>query len=208
MGASHIEQIYPYVNSLNNFYNVYFLTQSGCFVTPSMKNPKWECSNLQDYSKLLDELKFDKIVTSLYSFDSYLPKDFEQRKVQIKRRVAEFDEYITKIKNESNDVYLLLGEPRGLEFDPTKAIRNNLASSISEASARREYDEHINALGLLRNIEGVQIIDPITHLCRDGNCFTRDNELGFFYRDKNHMRPSYAIKNLGYLAEIFTPELP
>ena len=34
MGASHIEQLYPYVESLNNEYNIYFLTQSGCFVTP------------------------------------------------------------------------------------------------------------------------------------------------------------------------------
>ena len=54
----------------------------------------------------------------------------------------------------------------------------------------------------LKNIEHVEVIDPIKHLCKDGLCKTRD-EKAFFYRDYNHMRPWYSIKANSYLDAIF-----
>lgn len=203
MGASHIEQIYPYVESLDNEYNIYFLTQAGCFVTPSMKNPKWKCSNLQNYRNLFESIKFDKIVTSFYSFDSYLSKDPLKRKVSITQRAREYDKYLVDIKTRAQEVYLILGEPRGDEFDPVISIRRNLPGKISESNARSEYYDHNYALELLNELEGVNLIDPISHLCSFDECNTRDSEFGFFYRDKNHMRPSYAIKKMNYLDFIF-----
>jgi len=203
MGASHIEQIYPYVDSLDNEYNIYFLTQAGCFVTPSMTNPKWKCSNLQNYISIFDTIKFEKVVTSFYSFISYLPEGTLERKSSIALRVKEYDKYLSDIKVLVEDIYLILGEPRGNEFDPIKSIRDNLANSISELDARKEYKEHQYALNLLTELNGVNLIDPISHLCNSGVCPTRNKKHGFFYRDKNHMRPSYAIEKLNYLDVIF-----
>ena len=205
MGASHIEQIYPYVVSLDTEYNIYFLTQAGCFVTPSMKNPKWKCSNLQNYKNLFDNIKFDKVVTSFYSFDSYLHKEPSKRKVSITQRAQEYDKYLIDIKARVQEIYLILGEPRGDEFDPVIAVRRNLAGKISESVARSEYYVHNYALEILSELEGVNLIDPISHLCSSDECHSRDREFGFFYRDKNHMRPSFAIEKLSYLNFIFLP---
>ena len=202
MGASHIEQLYPYVESLNNEYNIYFLTQSGCFVTPSMKNPKWNCDNLQNYEKLLEEVKFEKVVTSFYSFNSYLPNERTERDEEKRGRIKEYDNYLNTMKTNVSKVFVIMGEPKGEEFDPTLAIRKGLPNSIPETKARSDYTEHEDALKQLKNIEHVEVIDPIKHLCKDGLCKTRD-EKAFFYRDYNHMRPWYSIKANSYLDAIF-----
>lgn len=202
MGASHIEQLYPYVESLNNEYNIYFLTQSGCFVTPSMKNPKWNCDNLQNYEKLLEKVKFEKVVTSFYSFNSYLPNERTERDEEKSGRIKEYDNYLNTLKTNVSRVFVIMGEPKGEEFDPTLAIRKGLPNSIPETKARSDYTEHEDALKQLKNIEHVEIVDPIKHLCKNGLCKTRD-EKAFFYRDYNHMRPWYSIKANSYLDAIF-----
>ncbi|QGX61525.1 acyltransferase family protein [Alteromonas mediterranea] len=202
MGASHIEQLYPYVESLNNEYNIYFLTQSGCFVTPSMKNPKWNCDNLQNYEKLLEEVKFEKVVTSFYSFNSYLPIERTERDGEKRGRIKEYDNFLNTLKRNVSKVFVIMGEPKGEEFDPILAIRKGLPNSIPEIKARSDYTEHEDALKQLKNIEHVEVIDPIKHLCENGLCKTRD-EKAFFYRDYNHMRPWYSIKANSYLDAIF-----
>ena len=106
LGASHIEQLYPYIESLENEFNVYFLTQSGCFVTPSMKNPKWNCNNLQDYKKLVEKVKFEKVVTSFYSFDSYLPRERVEREREKNIRISEYDEFIAFLKEKIRYVFV------------------------------------------------------------------------------------------------------
>ena len=203
MGASHIEQIYPYVENLNNEFNIYFLTRSGCFVTPSMKNPKWKCDNLQEYEKLIKEIEFQKVLTSFYGFDSYLPPEADERKSNIDLRIAEYDNFLSVLQNEIPKIYLITGEPKGLEFDPIIALRKRLPSTISEVSARLKYTEHVEALNKLNNLNGIQIIDPITHLCEKGLCRTSDKVHGFFYRDDNHMRPWYSIQKNTYLDIVF-----
>lgn len=203
IGSSHTEQLYPYVESLDNIFNVYFLTRGGCFVTPSMKNHKWDCDNLQNYQQLFKNLKFEKIVTSFYSFDLYLSEDKTKHKQQVTTRIKEYDLFLSKVKSQAKEVYLILGEPKGDQFDPKLAIRHNLQDFITEEQARRRYALHQTALGLLTELEGVTLIDPIDHLCRNGICKTRDSTYGFYYRDDDHMRPWYAITKMGYLNEIF-----
>jgi peptidoglycan/LPS O-acetylase OafA/YrhL len=203
MGASHIEQIYPYVESLDNEYNVYFLTRSGCLVIPSMKNPKWKCNNLQNYKKLIEKVEFQKVLTSFYNFDSYLPGDSSERELEKNIRINEYDDFLDFIKSRIAQVFIITGEPKGLEFNPTIALRNKLPGTITEESARSNYIEHLNALKKLKNLRGVEIIDPIEHLCGEGVCNTRDDKHGFFYRDDNHMRPWYSVKHNSYLNKIF-----
>jgi peptidoglycan/LPS O-acetylase OafA/YrhL len=203
IGASHTEQLYPYVENLDNDFNVYFLTQGGCFVTPSMRNPKWDCDNIQHYQTLFNSLKFEKIVTSFFSFNSYLSNVESEQKEEIATRIKEYDSFLSQIKSEAKDIYIILGEPKGEEFDPKAAVRNNLQDFITEKQARTNYTVHQEALNRLTELDGVTVIDPINHLCSNGICKTRNSTEGFFYRDKNHMRPWYAIASLTYLDEIF-----
>jgi len=203
IGASHTEQIYPYVKSLDNHFNVYFLTQGGCFVTPSMKNPKWACDNLQNYQDLFETVKFEKIVTSFYSFESYFSENASERDMEVTTRINEYDAFLSNVKSMAKDVYVISGEPKGNEFDPKESIRNGLNDFITENEARSNYVVQSDALSRLTQLDGVTLIDPIKHLCNNGICKTRNSTEGFFYRDKNHMRPWYAIKNMTYLDEVF-----
>ncbi len=203
LGASHTEQLYPYVKGLNSDYNIYFLTNGGCLATPSMKHPKWNCDNLQNYQLLLDKVKFDKIVTSLYSFNVYLSDTEAERLEQIALRTKEYDVFLAQLKAAATEVYLILGEPRGEEFDPQVAIRHGLKAFITEEEARKSFVIHKKALSLFTELDNIEIIDPIQHLCNEGICRTSNDAQGFYYRDNNHMRPWYAIEKLTYLDHIF-----
>jgi peptidoglycan/LPS O-acetylase OafA/YrhL len=203
MGSSHMEQIYPYVKSLGSEYNVYFLTMGGCFVTPIMSNPKWSCSNIQDYSELIEKVKFERILTSFYSFPKYLPVSGQARQSELNTRIAQYDEFLLNIKNKIPVVYLTLGEPTGWEFSPKHAIRHNLKDHISTAQARKKFEIHYAAFAELKELNNVVVIDPIDYLCKSGKCMTRDEEMDFFYRDETHMRPQYAIENLRFLDVVF-----
>jgi len=203
LGASHIEQIYPYVLNLNSDYNIYFITKSGCLVVPSMRNPKWSCENLQNFEKIFKSINFEKIVTSFYSFDSYLPIVDEKRYEELAIRIKDYDKFLRLVKAKANEVVVILGEPIGDEYDPSLTIKFNHKDFISESTARSNYDIHNMALSKLEELDRVKVIDPINYLCSDGICKTRDSIKGFYYRDRNHMQAWYAIENLSYLNEVF-----
>jgi peptidoglycan/LPS O-acetylase OafA/YrhL len=201
IGASHIEQTYPYVESFGSEYNVYYLTMGGCFVSPSYVNPKWSCSNIQNYKKIINEIEFDKIVTSIYTLDYYLSEDDKIKTEQIKDRIIEYNDFLRFVKSKSNEVFMILGEPKGAEFNPLLAIRHNLKKSITIKEARDEYTVHYSALDKLDETDGITIIDPIEYLC-DEVCLIMDDDFNYYYKDSSHMRPWYAKKSLRYLDSI------
>jgi peptidoglycan/LPS O-acetylase OafA/YrhL len=202
IGASHIEQTYPYILSLDTKYNVYYLTASGCFVSPSYVNPKASCSNIQDYKEIIDEVGFDKIVTSISVLGDYLSEDENVRIQQINTRIIEYNEFLRFANNNSNQVFMILGGPRGREFDPKLSIRHDLNNYITIEEAKEPYTIHYGALDELNEISNVTVIDPIDYLC-DEVCKVMDEDFNYYYKDRSHMRPWYASKYLGYLDIIF-----
>lgn len=195
IGASHIEQTYPYVKNFPSQYNVYFLTQGGCFITPAMKNPGWSCANIQNYKELFTHIRFDKVVTSLYGliFPSSSSED------SIERRIGDFDQFLAFAKSNAAEVHLILGEPIGDNFHPKLAIRHQLPEFIPVDLIRDKYEVHYDALRKL-NLNEVNVIDPLNYLCSD-ICPTKLNGK-FAYRDRTHMRPFYAVEKLTYLRPI------
>ena len=79
-----------------------------------------------------------------------------------------------KSKSKVREIFLLTGEPKGIEFDPVFAVRNKLPDSIAETQVRINYSEHEDALTKLRNIDGINIIDPIAYLCQNKQCKTHN----------------------------------
>ncbi|WP_370978077.1 acyltransferase family protein [Agaribacterium sp. ZY112] len=203
IGSSHIEHLYPYVASLDSEYNVYFLTMGGCFVAESFKNPKWSCSNVQGYKSLMEQVEFEKVVTSLYNINGYLSGDAEIATRQLKQRVREYDQFLAYVKTKVKQVVVLLGEPKGDEFDPKKSLRRDLAGFISVEQARSNYRVHYEALQSLQNLEGVMVIDPIDYLCTDV-CKVMNKDYEYYYSDSNHLRPWYAIASLDFLDPVLT----
>lgn len=201
IGASHIEQTYPFVKQYGSKYNIYYVTKGGCFVSPSYVNPKWSCSNIQNYKEIINKVSFDKIVTSIYMLDGYLSKNKELRDEQIKNRVIEYNDFLNFAKSKTNKVYMILGEPTGKEFDPKMSVRHELNNFITVNKAREEYKIHYSALNELSESKGVKIIDPIDYLCNE-ICSVMDDNFKYYYKDSTHMRPWYARNNLHYLTEI------
>ena len=202
IGASHIEQTYPYVKNLNSEYNIYYLTRGGCFVSQSYVNPKWSCENIQNYRHLINNVKFDRIVTSIYTLGGYLSSDEQERKKQIKERTSQYDEFLNFAKERADKVYMILGEPSGEEFDPKLSIRYNLKDNIGIEVAREKHKMIYEQLNNLREISDVTVIDPMDSLC-DDVCMVMDVNSNYYYKDTNHMRPWYAKEALGYLDVIF-----
>lgn len=203
LGASHIEQTYPYVQEHHKEYNIYYLTQGGCFVTRSTKPFSGDCQ-IQRYQKIFAQIHFEKVVTSFYCFDCGMPhpKLIEQIHKEATQRIFEYDQFLKFIKSKTKDVFLILGEPKGDEFNPKLATQFNLSNQVETDKIRNQYKMHNDALKQLTELSGITIIDPISHLC-DEHCYTRDKSNKFFYRDANHMRPWYAKKHLTYLDVIF-----
>ncbi|MFB9135778.1 acyltransferase family protein [Vibrio olivae] len=201
IGASHIEQTYPYVASFGSEYNIYYDTAEGCFVSPSFVNPKWSCLNIQNYQALFDEVKFDKIVTSFYGFDGYLSDSEIIKNQQIQKRISEYNTFLKFVKNKSQEVFVILGEPKGPEFDPKMSTRRNLKRFITKQQAKENYTLHYTALEQIPEAADVVKIDPIDFLC-DDVCQVMDSNFNYYYKDANHMRPWYAKKHLSYLDPI------
>ncbi|PKF61437.1 acyltransferase [Psychromonas sp. psych-6C06] len=201
LGASHIEQTFPYVEQLDTEYNIYYLTQGGCLLLPSYR-PNLDCSNVKGYKDILSEIHFDKIVTSLFLLDSYLPENDRLKAAQLNIRIAELNEFLEYTKDNSLDVFLILGEPRGKEFNPKLSIRHSLNSEIPTKKVKESYATHYKVLPSIIRSDRVTIIDPIDYLCRE-TCRTRDVNNQFYYKDSDHMRPWYAKLSLGYLDKIF-----
>lgn len=182
IGASHIEHTYPYVSNYGSEYNIYYLTKGGCSVLPSDKEMKWDCDNIKNYKKIIETVDFEKIVTSFYFFHFRLAELEKERSAQVYTRIKEYDEFLSYIKENSKEVYLILGEPRGKEFSPKYSVRENLDNSITVEHARSFYNTHYFALKKLKELGGVTIIDPIEYLC-DESCET-NNGSDFYYMDK------------------------
>lgn len=202
IGASHIEQTYPYVNSTNNEYNVYYLTEGGCFLTPSYVHPSWDCSNIQEYKNVLSVIKFDKIVSSIFLMHNYLSDEADEREKQINLRIQEYDQFLRFAKQHSKEVFIILGEPIGEEFDPKLSVKHNFPAYISVEQARENYVVQEYVLTQLQNLEDVIVIDPIEYLCTN-ICKVKDSSGTYYYKDVSHFRPWYAKQVLQYLDVIF-----
>lgn len=200
IGASHIEQLYPYVKDHHGEYNIYFLTKGGCFVTPSMRNAKWSCDNIQSYNSLLSSIKFEAIVTSLYCLTCSLSN--KSRDKELETRIHEYNDFLTDLKRNTKNIYLILGEPQGREFDPIESIRFSLPNKIKTKDIVNGYRDQNIALTNIIELKGVNIIDPVSFLC-DDYCYVMDENKNFYYKDSSHMRPWYVKEKLNYLSPIF-----
>ena len=201
IGASHIEQTYPYTKNMETKYNIYYLTQGGCLLVPSYR-PSLDCSNIKNYKNIMSKINFEKIVTSLFFLDGYLPNDKSLKKEALDLRVSEFNDFLSFSEKNSKKVFLILGEPKGDEFNPVFSVRHNLKSYITIKEAKSVYENHYKALENIIGAKNLTVIDPIEYLCHVV-CMTRNEDFKFYYKDSDHMRPWYAIASLGYLEQVF-----
>ncbi|WP_116869798.1 acyltransferase family protein [Vibrio splendidus] len=194
IGASHTEQTYPYIKANNQEYNIYYLTMAGCSMAPSAAHPRWSCENIQRYKELFKEVQFKKVVTSSYCIFCSFSKGDGAKELRLK----EYDDFLRYTKSHSDELYIILREPVGEEFDPKKSVRYRLPKEIPIDQIRERNSRNNEVLNALSELHGVKFIDPVSYLCSDV-CKTTSDEDEFYYKDKSHMRPWYSEKYLGYL---------
>ena len=90
-------------------------------------------------------------------------------------------------------IFLILGKPKGDEFNPVLFVRHNLNNYITIEEAKNAYTSHYEALSKMIKPDHLVLLDPIEYLCNEV-CMTRDHRYKFYYKNSPHMRPWYANK--------------
>jgi peptidoglycan/LPS O-acetylase OafA/YrhL len=204
IGASHIEHTYPFVKKYNDFYNVYYLTKGGCFLTASMENPKWSCDNIKNVGKFLEIVRPVKIVTSYYALDGYLPDNESKKYSTLKNRILEYGKVLKEFSSVAQNVYILTEDPRSKKFDPKVIARTGTSLKIPVEDIINSYHLHNKALDEIDLAENIEIIRPIEYLC-SRFCEARSVDGDFYFKGSNHFRPWYAQKVMSYLSPIIKP---
>ena len=75
----------------------------------------------------------------------------------------------------------------------------NTEFSINEIKAQLNYSIAENDLRLIAISNRVEIIDPFTYLCKDGQCSMLTEDKGAIYKDLGHLSASFARKHATYI---------
>ena len=103
-------------------------------------------------------------------------------------------------------VYLVLGNPVGMDFDPLRQIQGSRLGGMTAASgplkAPMPLDQaQFNArLRQVAEANGAQVIAPFASLCANGQCVRSMPDDGSpAYKDIGHLRPRYARSFATYI---------
>jgi peptidoglycan/LPS O-acetylase OafA/YrhL len=103
-------------------------------------------------------------------------------------------------------VYLMLGNPVGMDFDPLQQIQGSrlthMAASTGQLTAPMPEDQaQLNArLKQVALANGAEVIEPFASLCAAGQCIRSMPDDGSpAYKDIGHLRPRYARSFATYI---------
>ena len=103
-------------------------------------------------------------------------------------------------------VYLVLGNPVGMDFDPLRQIQGSRLGGMTAASGQLKApmpqdQAQFNArLKQVAEANGAQVIAPFDSLCADGQCIRSMPDDGSpAYKDIGHLRPRYARSFAAYI---------
>jgi peptidoglycan/LPS O-acetylase OafA/YrhL len=103
-------------------------------------------------------------------------------------------------------VYLVLGNPVGMDFDPLRQIEGSrlgrMTAESGQLKAPMPQDQaQFNArLKQVAQANGAKVIEPFASLCADGQCIRSMPDDGSpAYKDIGHLRPRYARSFATYI---------
>jgi len=110
-------------------------------------------------------------------------------------------------------VYLVLGNPVGMAFDPLQQIEGSRLGGMTAASGQLkapmpEDQAQFNArLQQVAEASGAAVIAPFASLCADGQCIRSMPDDGSpAYKDIGHLRPRYARSFASYMDPVLLDE--
>lgn len=209
IGSSHAQQLYPYLLNETNDYNFYMLTASACLPIKSQGFPKDKCNSLQSYSSVIEKIKFDKIVTTLFCYTCNFSgiKDISS---ELALREKAYHKFLDEILSFGVDLTIIKGEPVGNNFDPRFIVKHLLNSYMEQplpyvkrSELVYRYRHQNEMLENYAKIDSVKLVDPLDYLCNEKTCRSKGEKGEFIYKDGDHMRPDYVRNYVPYLKDIF-----
>ncbi|QFZ81289.1 acyltransferase family protein [Variovorax paradoxus] len=114
-------------------------------------------------------------------------------------------EVLRRLSAAHKKVYLVLGNPVGMDFDPLKQIEGSRLGGMRVSEQGKaplpEDQAQFNArLKQVAEANGAQVIAPFASLCTDGQCLRSMPDDGSpAYKDIGHLRPRYARSFATYM---------
>jgi peptidoglycan/LPS O-acetylase OafA/YrhL len=226
LGDSHIEQLGPGVDDFGKRLKVRttFITGGGCIPIPNVLEDKHtHCKNLlSNFEQYLRIKKESLIIVVGACWNCYfinqtnplLQGDYSYYYSRdgvkygfatgLKGSRYALDQLSVFLKELSlqHKVYLLLDNPSDIRFDPKYILRNYSTGGYQVSFKISQNQLDLNEkLKLLANNAGVEVVDQMARICPNGLCTALSNSNLPIYKDSNHMRPYYVIKNLKFIDE-------
>ena len=114
-------------------------------------------------------------------------------------------EALLKLLAVQKKVYLLLDNPIGPDFGPEKLLGGSrtgqmrvarMSPTAIQPPAQAALDARLRAVA---QRAGVAVIDPLPHLCREGQCIRTLADGTPIYKDADHLRADYAARFASWL---------
>ena len=125
--------------------------------------------------------------------------------------LSSLSKLLEELKNHNVKIYLMLYIPFGKYFDPYELIERDISKypnifkltnkefCINKIKAQLNYSIAENDLSSIAISNGVEIIDPFTYLCKNGQCPILTEDQGAIYKDLGHLSASFVRKHATYI---------
>jgi peptidoglycan/LPS O-acetylase OafA/YrhL len=231
IGDSHMQQYAPRAAELlgtapaGKGPAVIFATKGSCAPVPGLfTNLKIGCNERTDaVLKLALEPQFDSVVigacwacyftgtgaASNYFSDGKSVHPFVNGD-GIERSLASLQQVLQALSAQKKKrVYLLLGNPVGIDFDPTQLMLGSRLTHMSAITGvstvplpedQRRLNERLKRVAAAA---GAEVIEPIASLCSNGRCLRTMPDGTPAYKDIGHLRPKYTQHFARYIDPVF-----
>jgi peptidoglycan/LPS O-acetylase OafA/YrhL len=234
IGDSHIEQYWPRIDAYSkilkhDFPTTVFATSGGCPPLPMINRTQsgFSCNLFFDFASHLAQsgeyrtVVFGAFWEGYFGFEFqnsgdpivYRTDDNNRRAIKINSKQAtqtfsDFAALIRKLTSNNIKVYIILSNPSSPFFDP-KIMINRLTGSINHYDIKKstflnETSPVTNTLLNSLKSAGASILDPINDLCHGDLCQSVNNKGVPIYKDKSHIRSSFARYKIHFLDEIYS----
>jgi len=230
LGDSNIAHYYPRINELltqnpEEANSVIFLVQHGCLPIPNVFSDIHRCAVRESLDIIKANQNIKTIVIGSRWFGQmnggyhYLQdgKRYPINKDSFGYQLAlnSLKSFISTLKNQGKEVYLLLSSPIGNEFDPRLMVNrslNNFPNVISVNTTLVSLKDLMDKYGFIRddlknlaNTLGIKSIDPIDYLCAENNCPVISSDGDPINSDPNHLNPFFVRANTKFIDQTVMP---
>ena len=232
IGDSHIEQFLPRIAQLtkeDKFPSTIVVIGGGCPLIPNVHEDSLKRCD-KTFNTVLDVLKesttIKKIILGgcwncyflhetkkINSTDkglNYYFKDGEMREPfrhgsGSDMAIAELEQFL-RLLSRKYEVYLLLDNPFGEQYNPRNLIGNrfifkdeqHLKEMVKVDAEQVELNERLKKIA---QQAGVNVIDQLAALCPKGQCLRLTSDKKPIYKDSHHLRPFFVKEQGSYLEQ-------